>query len=41
MKLFKDFTTYNEYLGVAKPLDNDIDIGYYDPVKINHYRLRL
>lgn len=34
MKLFKDFTTYNEYLGVAKPLDNDIDIGYYDPANM-------
>lgn len=48
MKLFKDFTTYNEYLGVAKPLDNDIDIGYYDPanmrlqsepIMINFYRV--
>ncbi|MEO6232542.1 MAG: helix-turn-helix domain-containing protein [Ferruginibacter sp.] len=34
MKLFKDFTTYNEYLGVAKPLDNDIDIGYYNPANM-------
>jgi AraC family transcriptional regulator, transcriptional activator of pobA len=34
MKLFKDFIAYNEYLGVAKPLDNDIDIGYYDPANM-------
>jgi len=48
MKLFKDFKTYNEYLGVSKPLDNDIDIGYYepatmllksDPVMIDFYRV--
>lgn len=31
MRLFKDFKTFNEYIGLAKPLDNDIDIGYYDP----------
>ncbi len=31
MKLFKDFTSFNAYLGLAEPLDNDIDIGYYDP----------
>lgn len=31
MKVFKDFTSFNAYLGLAKPLDNDIDIGYYDP----------
>lgn len=31
MKLFKDFTTYNNYLGLPKPLDNDIDVGFYDP----------
>ena len=31
MRLFQDFKAFNEYLGLAKPLDNDIDIGYYDP----------
>lgn len=31
MKIFKDFTSYNEYIGTTKPLDNDIDVGYYDP----------
>ncbi|MES2795711.1 MAG: helix-turn-helix domain-containing protein [Bacteroidota bacterium] len=34
MKLFKDFVAYNEYLGLAKPLDNDIDVGYYEPAKM-------
>lgn len=34
MKLFKDFTGFNEYLGLAKPLDNDIDVGYYEPEKM-------
>lgn len=31
MITFRDFKSYNEYIGTAKPLDNDIDIGYYDP----------
>lgn len=31
MRIFKDFISYNEYLGLPKPLDNDIDVGYYDP----------
>ena len=31
MILFKDFKTFNEYINLPKPLDNDIDIGYYDP----------
>ena len=31
MKIFKDFVTYNHYVGLQKPLDNDIDVGYYDP----------
>ncbi len=34
MKTFKDFSSYNEYIGLPKPLDNDIDVGYYDPLKI-------
>ncbi|OAH72531.1 hypothetical protein AXA65_09885 [Chryseobacterium sp. FP211-J200] len=29
--MFKDFKTYNEYIGLSKPLDNDIDVGYYNP----------
>ena len=31
MTLFKDFKTFNEYINLPKPLDNDIDVGYYDP----------
>lgn len=31
MKLFKDFASYNEYLGLPKPLDHNIDVGFYDP----------
>ena len=31
MILFKDFKTFNEYINLPKPLDNDIDVGYYDP----------
>ena len=34
MKIFRDFTSYNEYIGLAAPLDNDIDVGYYDPSSI-------
>jgi AraC family transcriptional activator of pobA len=34
MKIFRDFTSYNEYIGLAAPLDNDIDVGYYDPPSI-------
>jgi AraC family transcriptional activator of pobA len=31
MKIFKDFKTFNHYIGLPDPLDNDIDVGYYDP----------
>jgi AraC family transcriptional activator of pobA len=31
MRIFKDFKTFNEYIGLPNPLDNDIDVGYYDP----------
>jgi len=31
MKIYKDFKTFNEYIGLPIPLDDDIDIGYYDP----------
>jgi len=34
MKMFKDFESFNEYIGLPKPLDNDIDIGYYDAKKM-------
>jgi AraC-like DNA-binding protein len=50
MKLFKDIESFNEYLGLPKPLDNDIDIGYYnvpalrlqsEPVAIDFSRISL
>lgn len=50
MTLFKDFESYNKYLGVAKPLDNNIDVGYYDvpkmrlksePISIDFYRISI
>lgn len=34
MKTFKDFATYNQAIGIPAPMDNDIDVGYYDPPKI-------
>lgn len=34
MKIYKDFVSYNKSIGLAAPLDNDIDVGYYDPPKI-------
>jgi len=34
MKTFKDFKSYNQFVGMAEPLDDDIDVGYYDPPKI-------
>jgi AraC family transcriptional activator of pobA len=30
MIIFKDFESFNEYVGLKKPIDNNIDIGYYD-----------
>ena len=50
MKTFKDFISYNKYIGLPKPLDNDIDIGYYDPpnmllksepVMVDFYRISI
>ncbi len=50
MKIFHDFASYNEYLGLNKPLDNDIDIGYYDPpnmllkseaIAVDFYRISI
>jgi hypothetical protein len=34
MRIFKDFESYNAYVGLPAPLDNNIDIGYYDDKKI-------
>jgi AraC family transcriptional regulator, transcriptional activator of pobA len=31
MKVFKDFKSFNNYIGLPEPLDDNIDIGYYDP----------
>ncbi len=31
MRIFDNFKTFNEYVGLPNPLDNDIDVGYYDP----------
>ncbi len=31
MKKFIDFSSYNQYLGLAEPLNTDIDVGYYAP----------
>lgn len=31
MKHFKDFKSFNTYLGLNAPLDDDIDIGFYEP----------
>jgi YesN/AraC family two-component response regulator len=49
MKLLKDFKAYNEYVGLPKPLDNNIDIGYYPadvllkskPVLVDFYRISI
>lgn len=50
MELFKDTESYNEYIGLPKPLDSDIDIGYYDvpkmllksaPISIDFYRISI
>jgi AraC family transcriptional activator of pobA len=50
MKIFKDFGSYNAYIGLSQPLDNDIDMGYYDapnmllksvPVVVDFYRISI
>lgn len=50
MKLFKDFASYNEYLGLPKPLDNNIDVGFYhpptmlsksEPIAVDFYRISV
>ena len=50
MRTFKDFKSYNQYLGLLAPLDNNIDIGYYDvpkmrlqseSVSIDFYRISI
>jgi AraC family transcriptional regulator, transcriptional activator of pobA len=48
MRIFHDFKTFNDYIGLPNPLDNDIDVGYYDapnmlvksePVRVDFYRI--
>jgi AraC family transcriptional activator of pobA len=34
MTTFTDFKTFNQYIGAEKPLDNDIDMGYYEPLNM-------
>ncbi|MEN5379151.1 helix-turn-helix domain-containing protein [Sphingobacterium kitahiroshimense] len=47
---FENFASYNQYVGLKEPLDDDIDIGYYqplrmratsDPVLIDFYRISI
>lgn len=50
MIYLKDFIAFNKYIGLPIPLDNDIDIGYYDapnmllksePVMVDFYRISI
>ncbi len=50
MVKFNDFSSFNNYIGLPKPLDNDIDMGYYnpkemlmksDPIRIDFYRISI
>lgn len=49
MLFFKDFASYNEYTGLPKPWDNDIDMGFYDgtsllqsePIITDFYRISI
>ncbi len=50
MRIFKDFESYNAYVGLPEPLDNNIDIGFYDdkkirlqsdPVMVDFYRISI
>lgn len=50
MKNFKDFKSYNEYIGLSKPLNDDFDLGYYDPpnmrlksepITVDFYRISI
>lgn len=34
MTKFTDFKTFNQYIGAVEPLDNDIDMGFYDPLNM-------
>jgi hypothetical protein len=50
MTVFKNFESFNQYIRLPKPLDGDIDIGYYDapnmllksePVMVDFYRISI
>jgi AraC family transcriptional regulator, transcriptional activator of pobA len=50
MTKFTDFKSFNKYIGLPIPLDNDIDVGYYDPqnmllksepVMVDFYRISI
>ncbi|RZK04316.1 MAG: AraC family transcriptional regulator [Flavobacterium sp.] len=50
MTHFTDFKSYNKYIGIANPLDNDIDVGFYDPpnmrlksepITVDFYRISI
>jgi AraC-like DNA-binding protein len=50
MRTFKDFRSFNEYIGLPIPLDNNIDIGYYnppnmllksEPIMVDFYRISI
>ena len=50
MRIFRDFESYNAYVGLPEPLDNNIDIGFYDakkirlhsePVMVDFYRVSI
>ncbi|MCU0351919.1 MAG: AraC family transcriptional regulator, partial [Flavobacterium sp.] len=48
---YKNFETFNQYLGVEKPISDKIDFGIYhqemplkvksDPIKVDFYRISL
>eukprot|EP00744_Colponema_vietnamica_P024772 GILI01036226.1.p2 GENE.GILI01036226.1~~GILI01036226.1.p2 ORF type:complete len:289 (+),score=-21.40 GILI01036226.1:2185-3051(+) len=37
MIVYKDIEAFNQYVGLPKPLDNDINIGMYDRIKMRLY----
>jgi AraC-like DNA-binding protein len=48
MREFKNFKSFNQYIGLPSPIDHDIDLGYYhpptmrlisEPVKLDFYRI--
>lgn len=50
MRIFKDFASYNKHIGLNAPIDNNIDVGYYDapnmllksePIIVDFYRISI